>query len=45
MDEKKKTFIAPEAEVINLFDIETDIIATSAGLNGWGSDDNTEVWG
>ena len=23
MDEKKKTFIAPEAEVINLFDIET----------------------
>ena len=43
MDEKKKEFIVPKAEIVS-FECE-DIITDSAGLNGWGDDDNTEVWG
>ena len=48
MNDKKKTFVMPDAEVVNLFDIETDnIIVASAGngVNGWRDDDGTEVWG
>ena len=45
MKDKKKTFVMPEAEVVNLFDIETDnIIVASAGVNGWDGDDNGEVF-
>lgn len=43
MDEKKKEFVAPEAEVVNF--TNEDIITISAGNNGWGGDNNTEVWG
>ena len=43
MDEKKKEFVAPEAEVVNF--TSEDIITISAGNNGWGGDNNTEVWG
>ena len=43
MDEKKKEFVAPEAEVVPF--TNEDIITESAGLTGWGSDNNTEVWG
>ena len=45
MDDKKKTFVIPEAEVVILLDIETNIIAASAGTDGWDDDNNTEVWG
>ena len=47
MNDKKKTFVIPEAEVVVLFDIETDNIVASAGngVNGWRDDDGTEVWG
>ena len=45
MDDKKKTFVMPEAKVVNLFDIETDNIVQSAGVNGWAGDDGTEVFG
>ena len=43
MDEKKKEFIVPKAEIVS-FEVE-DIITDSAGLTGWNDDDNTEVWG
>ena len=45
MNDKKKTFVMPEAEVVILFDIETDQIVQSAGVNGWRGDDGTETWG
>ena len=45
MDDKKKTFAIPEAEVIILSDIETDNIVQSAGVDGWSGDDNVETWG
>lgn len=43
MDDKKKSFVVPEAEIVS-FESE-DIITESAGLDGWGFDNNTEVWG
>ena len=43
MDDKKKTFVIPEAEIVS-FETE-DIITESAGTTGWGSDNNVEVWG
>jgi len=43
MDDKKKEFITPEAEIVAFS--QKDIIAESAGVDGWDSDDNTEVWG
>lgn len=45
MDNKKnkKKFATPEAEVVS-FETE-DIITGSAGTDGWGSDNNVEVWG
>ena len=45
MDDKKKTVTVPEAEVVTLFDIETDNITQSAGVDGWSGDDGTEVFG
>ena len=45
MDDKKKLFVIPEAEVVVLFDIETDNIVASAGVDGWEGDDGTEKWG
>ena len=43
MNDKKKTFLVPEAEIVTFN--QEDIIAESAGTNGWENDDNTEVWG
>ena len=43
MDDKKKTFVIPEAEIMPFSN--EDIITESAGLLGWDDDDNTEVWG
>ena len=43
MDDKKKKFAIPEAEIVNF--AEEDIITKSAGLGNWDEDDNTEVWG
>ena len=43
MDEMKKEFLVPEAEVVVF--VDSDIITVSAGLDGWVNDDNTEVWG
>ena len=43
MDDKKKTFVIPEAEIMPFSN--EDIITGSAGLDGWDLDDNTEVWG
>ena len=40
---KKKEYVIPEAELVE-FGLE-DIITESAGTTGWGSDNNTEVWG
>ena len=45
MDDKKKTFVIPEAEIVTLFDIETDNITASAGVENWDGDDNVEQWG
>ena len=48
MDDKKKKFVIPDAEVVD-FAME-DIITVSSGeqtamTNGlWGTDDNTEDW-
>ena len=44
MDDKKKTFVIPEAEIIELFGA-IDTIGESAGVNGWDDDDNVEKWG
>lgn len=43
MNDKKKEFVVPEAKIVS-FESE-DIITESAGTTGWGSDNNTEVWG
>ena len=45
MNDKKKTFVIPDAEIIMLLDIETDNIVASAGVNGWSEDDNGETFG
>ena len=41
MDDKKKKFVIPDAEVVD-FAME-DIITESA--NEWATDNNTEFWG
>ena len=43
MDDKKKTFFIPEAEIVCL--MKEDIITDSAGTRGWSEDDNVEDWG
>ena len=50
MDDKKKRFVIPNAEVVSF--ANEDIITLSGATqeavdaNGiWGNDDNTEVWG
>lgn len=50
MDDKKKRFVIPNAEVVRF--ANEDIITLSGATqeavdaNGiWGNDDNTEVWG
>ncbi len=43
MDDKKKTFVIPEAQIVPF--TNEDIITESAGTEGWGSDNNVEVWG
>ena len=43
MNEKKKEFLIPKAEMVTLY--QEDIITESAGVDGWIKDNNTEVWG
>lgn len=42
MDDKKKKFIIPEAEIIDFS--EEDII-TKSGNRDWGEDGNVDDWG
>ena len=51
MDDKKKKYVIPNAEVVNFAteDIITASLASGeqTAMTGgvWGNDDNTEVWG
>ena len=50
MDDKKKKYVVPEAEVVDFVteDIITESLASGeqAEMTGgvWGNDDNTETW-